>query len=345
MSIRDELSKKVIGQSEAVRKISEYVDIYQGGLSLPDRPAGVFMLQGPTGVGKTYIVEALASVLHRNHHTMIRIDCEEFQHDHEISKLMGAPPGYIGYRESNGKGTTGRLAPEKLLECTSEGCKLVLILFDEIEKGAPTLFRILLQIMDKGTMTGGDNITTNFENTMIFMTSNLGAADIAKIKSGPSYGFQKASVRDINQAATKALKKNFTPEFINRLDEIILFESLLPEEIKQIFYVEFDRLRWHVAKRKDGGVYLKLTGPAEQHLIEKGFDAEYGARHLKRLLMRKILAPLSRQLIAGELKPKSELIVDFDGADLVFRTGRDPDSLEVLLEISIAGIKEKKKDK
>src|SRR6202142_4298220 len=221
------LSQKVVGQPAATRVIVPYIQMYQAGLAPEGRPAGVFLLLGPTGTGKTRTVEALADVLHGSEKNVLRIDCGEFQMEHEVAKLIGAPPGYLGHRE-----TTPMLTQSKLSAAASERCDLALVLFDEIEKAAPSMTRLLLGVLDKAALRLGDNTTVNFERTLIFLTSNIGARELRK-EVAPDFGFESmmpekmmpapsaGSASKLDRVGTSAVKRRFPPEFVNRIDAVI----------------------------------------------------------------------------------------------------------------------------
>src|SRR6266550_2674028 len=221
------LSQKVVGQSAATKAIVPYVYMYQSGLTPEGRPAGVFLLLGPTGTGKTKTVEAIAELLHGDENKILKIDCGKFQMEHETAKLVGAPPGYLGHRE-----TTPLLTQQQLLEVTSPECDLALVLFDEIEKAAHSITKLLLGILDKGMLRLGDNTSVNFEKSLIFFTSNLGAREMMK-EINPSIGFQSATAKSradlttrLESIALGAVRKRFSPEFVNRIDAVVTYNPL-----------------------------------------------------------------------------------------------------------------------
>lgn len=291
----------VVGQGDALDRIWPYIDVWEGGLAASERPAGVFMLVGPTGTGKGHAVEKLAEVLHGDSRNYLRVDCGEFQMEHEVAKLIGAPPGYLGHRE-----TQPMLSAAKLKAISSD-CNLSIVLFDEIEKAAGSMQRILLGILDKGTLRLGDNTTVNFEKTLIFLSSNLGARKLSDAV-GEQFGLAGAvgegTALNTTQAlsiTTKALRAKFTPEFINRLDEILLFTSLTREDFRYILRARVDDFNVQLEKRLEGVAgpfppYVTLASDAEEWLLDKGFSKEYGARELKRTLFREMRVKVARAL-------------------------------------------------
>ena len=244
------LSQKVVGQPAATRVIVPYIQMFQAGLAPEGRPVGVFLLLGPTGTGKTKTVEALAEVLHGSEKNLLKVDCGEFQMEHEVAKLIGAPPGYLGHRE-----TQPMLTQQKLNAVTSEKCNLSLVLFDEIEKAAPSMTRLLLGVLDKGVLRLGDNSTVNFEKSLVFLTSNLGAREMMR-EINPEFGFQsvKSSERSdltskLQNIALVAVRKRFSPEFVNRIDCIITYQPLTPESLSAILDKQIADLQNHVNTR------------------------------------------------------------------------------------------------
>lgn len=312
-TLEQELRKRIIGQDHAIDTISPYVRIHEAGLSPDHRPAGIFSLLGPTGVGKTRIVEALAEVLHGAADHMIRIDCGEFQEDHEICKLLGAPPSYLGHRQTDVLINNNRLAA-----LTSVNCNLALVLFDEIEKASPALTRLLLGVYDKGTLQTGDNQTVKFQNTMIFMTSNLGSYEVQKAVSG--YGLDKMVPSTGHQASritNMASQKFFAAEFLNRVDETITFNHLDNKAIEEVLTLELSRLRQHIETRLKGhSFHLIFDGKAKAFLLEKGYSKKYGARELKRMITRYVLQPVSKLVIAGGTTPGCLVNITTGGDEL-----------------------------
>lgn len=307
LSVED-LSQDVVGQPHVFERILPYIHVWQGHLSPEGRPAGIFLLLGPTGTGKTRTVEMLAKYLHGNDRHFLRVDCGEFQMDHEVAKLIGAPPGYLGHRE-----TQPMLNQAKLNSFTSEQCGAPIVLFDEIEKGAGSLQRLLLGILDKATLKLGDNTAVNFERAFIFMTSNLGASAILKV-AGESLGFQSDQDRqftddEIFKAAKKALNKEFSPEFLNRIDEQIAFRLLSQDNLRAIIELLRDDLNQHLISRLGASAFdvtfeesfitslLELTSP------------RWGARELKRAIFRGVLVNIARLRLKNGIPAGCNLLV------------------------------------
>ena len=306
------LRRKIVGQPTALEYIVPYVQMYQAGLAPPDRPAGVFLLLGPTGTGKTRTVEALAEVLHGSPKAVLKIDCGEFQSDHEVAKLIGAPPGYLGHRE-----TKPMLTQERLVAVTSSGCDLSLVLFDEVEKAAPTLTVLLLGILDKGTLNLGDNTVVNFEKSFIFLTSNLGAREMSK-EVRPDIGFQAADTRTAQEIASRlesigltAVRKRFSPEFVNRIDVVVTYQPLDAEAIARILDHHIEELQRHVHTRLgDRSFEIEVSPAARDLLLNRGVSAEYGARELKRTIHRLLTQPLAALVASGQIAPGTRVSID-----------------------------------
>src|SRR5438876_6641404 len=271
------LSQKVVGQSAATKAIVPYVYMYQSGLAPAGRPAGVFLLLGPTGTGKTKTVEAIAELLHGDEKKILKIDCGEFQMEHETAKLVGAPPGYLGHRE-----TTPMLTQQQLTEITSPGCDLALVLFDEIEKAAQSITKLLLGILDKGILRLGDNTTVNFEKSLIFFTSNLGAREMMK-EINPNIGFQSVSTRTptdltirLESIALGAVRKRFSPEFVNRIDAVVTYRPLDSEAMEMILDHDMRALQEHVNSRLGERCFsIEVASESRAFLLRKGVSQEY----------------------------------------------------------------------
>ena len=318
------LSRKVVGQSAATKAIVPYVYMYQSGLAPEGRPAGVFLLLGPTGTGKTKTVEAVAELLHGSEKKIVKIDCGEFQMEHEMAKLIGAPPGYLGHRE-----TIPMLTQQQLVEATTPGCSLALVLFDEIEKAAQSMTKLLLGILDKGILRLGDNSTVNFEKTLIFFTSNLGAREMMK-QLTPDIGFQSAALNARDDLSTKlesialgAVRKRFSPEFVNRIDAVVTYQPLDSESLEMILDHDISRLQDHVNSRLGESCFtIEISPDARQFLLQRGFSEEYGARELKRTIHRELTQPLATMVARGEIPAGSQADVDVSGdrSSLVIRS-------------------------
>jgi ATP-dependent protease Clp ATPase subunit/ActR/RegA family two-component response regulator len=299
------LSRKVVGQATATSAIVPYIYMYQSGLAPEGRPAGVFLLLGPTGTGKTKTVEAIAELLHGSERKIVKIDCGEYQMEHEMAKLIGAPPGYLGHRE-----TIPVLTQQRLAEATSEQSDLALVLFDEIEKAAHSMTMLLLGILDKGVLRLGDNTTVDFEKSLIFFTSNLGAREMLK-EINPEIGFHSSSRRPradltnkLESIALGAVRKRFSPEFVNRIDAVVTYQPLDIESIETILDNDIQALQQHVNSRLGDRCFaIELTPEARQFLLERGVSEEYGARELKRTLHRKLTQPLATMVTRGEIRP------------------------------------------
>jgi len=279
------------------------------------RPAGVFLLLGPTGTGKTRTVEALADVLHGSEKSLVRVDCGEFQMEHEIAKLIGAPPGYLGHRE-----TPPLLTQQKLGAVTSEASNLSLVLFDEIEKAAPSMTRLLLGVLDKAVLRLGDNTSVNFERTLIFLTSNLGAPAMRK-EVRPDFGFSAGlpppegrALRKLASIGLGAVKRKFAPEFVNRIDTVITYQPLDAEALEIILDQQIAALERHIANRLEERAFtLELDASARKFLLARGTSSEYGARELKRIILRKLTQPLAAMVEGNQIAPESVVQVGYEG--------------------------------
>ncbi len=297
------LGRRLVGQPAAIAAVVPFVEMYRARLTPEGQPAGVFLLLGPTGTGKTKTVEALADVLHGSAKKLLKVDCGEYQMEHEVAKLLGAPPGYLGHRE-----TQPLLTQAKLSAAASEGCDLALVLFDEIEKAAPTLVRLLLGVLDKGTLRLGDSTLVNFEKTMIFLTSNLGARDMSH-QLRPEFGFDSNLPRSDARRDTKldrigiaAVRKNFSPEFINRIDAVVTYRPLDSEALTAILNQQIEDLQAHIDRRLGEQAFrIEVTTRSRKFLLERGASEEYGARELKRTVQRYLIQPLALLVAEGEI--------------------------------------------
>src|SRR5262245_2395455 len=311
------LSQKVVGQPAATKVIVPYIQMFQAGLAPEGRPVGVFLLLGPTGTGKTKTIEALAEVLHGSAKNLLKVDCGEFQMEHEVAKLIGAPPGYLGHRE-----TQPMLTQQKLNSVTSEKCALSLVLFDEIEKAAPSMTRLLLGVLDKGLLRLGDNSTVNFEKSLVFLTSNLGAREMMR-EINPEFGFQSVKAGEradltnkLQSIALVAVRKRFSPEFVNRIDCVITYQPLTAESLSAILDQQIVDLQNHVNTRL-GARSFTLDVPFEtrQFLLRKGTSAEYGARELNRTIHRYLTQPLATLVATNQVNAGARVRVDVNEAE------------------------------
>ena len=303
--LHDQLSSRIIGQPDAVSAIVPHVRMYQAGLAPEGRPAGVFLLLGPTGTGKTRTVEALAEVLHGSARSLLRIDCGEFQMEHEVSKLIGAPPGYLGHRETHPVLTQARLAA-----VASERCGLSLVLFDEIEKAAPSLQRLLLGVLDKAALRLGDSNVVNFERSLIFLTSNLGAKNMMK-ELAPGFGFQagapasrEAMQTRLSRVAEAAARRRFSPEFMNRMDAVVTYRPLPEAVLATILDQQITLLQEHIQTRLGSRAFrLYVSEQSRRFLLQAGTSEQYGAREIRRTLHRHVTQPLAELMAAGRIPP------------------------------------------
>jgi ATP-dependent Clp protease ATP-binding subunit ClpA len=329
-TLKNSLQKRVVGQEEAIRQIVNMYQTYLAGMAAPGRPVGNLLFLGPTGSGKTRTVEALAESLVGDASAVIKIDCGEFQHSHEIAKLIGSPPGYLGHRE-----THPQLSQEVLNQHFTDTVKLSFVLFDEIEKASDALWNLLLGILDKATLTLGDNRRVDFSQAMIFMTSNLGAGEISTILR-PSLGFSAVAapsaaaaspdldekqMSKIARAGVEAARRRFTPEFLNRIDKTVVFHPLSEDDLRRILEIELEHVeaRIAVATGKTGTAFT-LDDPARDLLLAEGTDARYGARHLKRAVECLLVQPMANLIATGQVGGAERVYVVADAArrSLVF---------------------------
>jgi ATP-dependent Clp protease ATP-binding subunit ClpB len=318
------LRSRIIGQDEAIRQV---VDIYQtflAGMSTPGRPIGNLLFLGPTGSGKTRTVEALAEILTGDPRAVVKIDCAEFQHSHEIAKLIGSPPGYLGHRE-----TKPMLSQESLEQFQTDDLKLSLVLFDEIEKASDALWNLLLGILDKAVLTLGDNRRVDFSRAVIFMTGNLGASEMNSILR-PGLGFTAREAGDavdarlagkLSRAGIEAARRKFTPEFLNRIDRVVVFNPLGEAELRRILNLELQSVseRMNAAVGGPGTMSLMVTEAGRDLLLRSGTDARYGARHLKRAVERMLVQPISNLIATRQVRADDLLIVDEEAGALIFQ--------------------------
>lgn len=316
MEFEDLLSAQIVGQERAVRRLSGLFQIYLAGMNNPSRPIGTMLFLGPTGSGKTRVVEAAAEVLFGEPHAVIKIDCAEFQHSHEIAKLIGSPPGYLGHRE-----TSPMLTQENLDKSHTEDTKLSFVLFDEIEKASDSLWQLLLGILDKATLTLGDNRRVDFSRTIVIMTSNLGAREMSDMISGgigfaPTKSGTPADDNDIDskiyRTALEAAKRKFSPEFMNRIDKVVVFRSLKEHHLRAILDIELSAVQQRITESAGTKFIFECTDEAKEFLLNEGIDLKYGARHLKRSIERFLVYPLSNLVATQQLETGDFVMVDFD---------------------------------
>ncbi|CAN5187649.1 hypothetical protein BH18ACI2_BH18ACI2_01700 [soil metagenome] len=324
LDFEEKLAGRIVGQERAVRRMSGLYQIFLAGMNPLNRPIGTMIFLGPTGSGKTRVVEAAAEVLYGDPNAVIKIDCAEFQHSHEIAKLIGSPPGYLGHRE-----TSPMLTQENLDRYHTEDVKLSLVLFDEIEKASDSLWQLLLGILDKATLTLGDNRRVDFSHAMVIMTSNLGAREMSELISGgigfaPGKGAKNPNDTDVDQkiyrTAVEAARRKFSPEFMNRIDKVVVFRSLKEHHLRQILELELANVQDRIMKSAGSKFIFQLSDEAKDLLLKEGIDFKYGARHLKRSIERFLVYPLSN-LVATEQVGLGDLVyIDLnpDNNKLVF---------------------------
>ncbi len=330
----EKLGAKIVGQERAVRRVSGLYQIYLAGLNPQNRPIGTMLFLGPTGSGKTRVIEAAAEVLHGDPNAIIKIDCAEFQHSHEIAKLIGSPPGYLGHRE-----TSPLLTQENLDRFHTDDVKLSFLLFDEIEKASDALWQLLLGILDKATLTLGDNRRVDFTNTMVFMTSNLGAREMSELITG-GIGFAPVTAGNRNpndtevdqkiyRTAVEAARRKFSPEFMNRIDKVVVFRSLKEHHLRQILNLELAAVQQRIIQSNAAKFVFQCSDAAKDFLLKEGIDFKYGARHLRRAIERFLVYPLSN-LVATEQVGLGDLVhVDIDSKTGKLIFSKDPNGVVV----------------
>jgi ATP-dependent Clp protease ATP-binding subunit ClpA len=309
------LRARVVGQERAIRSITSLYQVFQAGMTSPARPLGTMLFLGPTGSGKTHVVEAAAEILFGDRNAVIKIDCAEFQHSHEIAKLIGSPPGYLGHRE-----TTPLLTQENLEKYRTDRDPFTFVLFDEIEKASDSLWQLLLGVLDKATLTLGDNRRVDFSQTMIFMTSNLGAKEMSELITG-SIGFApakggKLGADDLDQkiyrTASEAARRKFSPEFMNRIDKVVVFRSLRHEQLKQILDLELAAVQERIEEGAGERFSFTLTAEAKEFLLSEGIEYRYGARHLKRAIERFVVNPLANLSATRQARLGDVIVIDIN---------------------------------
>ena len=322
----EKLEARIIGQEKAVCGMSNLYQLFLAGMNQANHPIGTLLFLGPTGSGKTRVVEAAAEVLFGNPNAVVKIDCAEFQHSHEIAKLIGSPPGYLGHRE-----TSPLLSQENIDRFKTEEAPLSLVLFDEIEKASDSLWQLLLGILDKATLTLGDNRRVDFSQAIIVMTSNLGAREMSGLVDG-GMGFTPARLENnlnkgesnidekIHRTAVQAASRNFSPEFMNRIDRVVVFHSLNERHLCQILELELSALQDRIMRSASTKFVFHCSDAAKEILLREGVDYRYGARHLKRSIERWLVLPISNLVATGQVEFGDSVYVDLDdsGCNLVF---------------------------
>src|SRR4030088_1826141 len=307
------LRSKIVGQDEGVQSLVDMFQVFCAGLNSPGRPVGNLLFLGPTGSGKTRVVEAAAEILFGDARAVIKVDCAEFQHSHEIAKLIGSPPGYLGHRE-----THPLITQEALSAHHTEDLKLSFLLFDEIEKASDALWQLLLGMLDKATLTLGDNRRVDLSNTVIFLTSNLGGGEISELMHG-GYGFIKSSDKStegldqkVQRTATEAARRKFSPEFMNRLDRVVVFHPLQREQLQMVLDIELGNVQKRVLETAKRQFLFRTTEAAHDFLLQEGTDQRYGARHLKRAIERFVVYPLANLLATEQVALGDVVRIDWD---------------------------------
>jgi ATP-dependent Clp protease ATP-binding subunit ClpB len=307
------LRAKIVGQEEGVQALVDLYQVFRAGLNSPGRPVGNLLFLGPTGSGKTRIVEAAAEILFSDPRMVIKVDCAEFQHSHEIAKLIGSPPGYLGHRE-----THPLITQEALAASHRDDLKLSFLLFDEIEKASDALWQLLLGMLDKATLTLGDNRRVDLSQTVIFMTSNLGGGEITELMAG-GYGFIKSDDKPIGnldekveRTAVEAARRKFSPEFMNRLDKVVVFHPLQRKQLEQVLDIELTMVQQRVLETAKGQFLFRVTESGRDFLLQEGTDQRYGARHLKRAIERHVVYPMANLLATEQVHSGDLICIDWE---------------------------------
>jgi ATP-dependent Clp protease ATP-binding subunit ClpA len=326
------LRDRIVGQEDAIHQVVEMYQTYLSGLSSPGRPIANLMFLGPTGSGKTRLVEALAECLLTDSRAILKIDCAEFQHSHEIAKLIGSPPGYLGHRETNPV-----LTQEALDRQHTEKVKMSVVLFDEIEKASDTVWNLLLGILDKATLTLGDNNKVDFSRTMVFMTSNIGAREMNALMK-PRLGFTRSDTAESNEARSTvmirsgidAVRRKFTPEFVNRIDKMVVFRPLSGADLNRILQLELNSVQERVLAVDERPHFVfTVTDSGKQFLLTEGTNVEYGARHLKRAIDRLVVQPLSRLMASEQILDGDVIEINYTPQSATLTFARQDEGLGV----------------
>ncbi len=320
------LREKVVGQDQAVQALVDLYQMFCAGLQSPSRPIGNLLFLGPTGSGKTRIVEAAAEILFGDSRAVIKVDCAEFQHSHEIAKLIGSPPGYLGHRE-----THPLITQEALAASHRDHLKLSFLLFDEIEKASDALWQLLLGMLDKATLTLGDNRRVDLSQTLIFLTSNLGGGQIADLVQG-GMGFIQPNDKPtsglhekVEKTAVEAARRKFSPEFMNRLDKVVVFHPLKREDLDEVLEIELSNVQKRVLDAATRPFLFRITEEGRAFLLQEGIDQRYGARHLKRAIERHVVHPIARLQATAQVRQGDVLVIDWNPADKALAFLRDPE--------------------
>jgi ATP-dependent Clp protease ATP-binding subunit ClpB len=322
------LRSKIVGQEEGVQALVDLYQVFCAGLNSPGRPVGNLLFLGPTGSGKTRIVEAAAEILFGDPRSVIKVDCAEFQHSHEIAKLIGSPPGYLGHRE-----THPLITQEALSANHTDKLKLSFLLFDEIEKASDALWQLLLGMLDKATLTLGDNRRVDLSQTVIFMTSNLGGGEITELMQG-GMGFIQPKDKPIagldekvERTAIEAARRKFSPEFMNRLDKVVVFHPLHRNQLEEVLEIELGQVQQRVLETARGQFLFRVTSAAREFLLTEGTDQRYGARHLKRAIERNIVYPLANLLATEQVHIGDLICIDFNKKESCLTFTREGENL------------------
>ncbi|HKE09716.1 MAG TPA: AAA family ATPase, partial [Candidatus Acidoferrum sp.] len=310
------LRARIVGQEEGVQALVDLYQVFCAGLNSPGRPVGNLLFLGPTGSGKTRIVEAAAEILFGDPRLVIKVDCAEFQHSHEIAKLIGSPPGYLGHRE-----THPLITQEELAKSHTDKLKLSFLLFDEIEKASDALWQLLLGMLDKATLTLGDNRRVDLSQTVIFLTSNLGGGEITELMGG-GYGFVNSDDKPkdnldlkVERTAVEAARRKFSPEFMNRLDKVVVFHPLQRKQLEQVLDIELAMVQQRVLETAKGQFLFRVTTNGRDFLLQEGTDQRYGARHLKRAIERHVVYPMANLLATEQVRMGDMICVDWDTSE------------------------------
>jgi ATP-dependent Clp protease ATP-binding subunit ClpB len=322
------LRAKIVGQEEGVQSLVDLYQVFCAGLNSPGRPVGNLLFLGPTGSGKTRIVEAAAEILFGDPRAVIKVDCAEFQHSHEIAKLIGSPPGYLGHRE-----THPLITQEALSANHTDKLKLSFLLFDEIEKASDALWQLLLGMLDKATLTLGDNRRVDLSQTVIFMTSNLGGGEITELMEG-GMGFVQPKDKPmagldekVERTAIEAARRKFSPEFMNRLDKVVVFHPLHRHQLEEVLEIELGQVQQRVLETARGQFLFRVTSAAREFLLTEGTDQRYGARHLKRAIERNIVYPLANLLATEQVHIGDLICIDFNKKESCLTFTREGENL------------------